>query len=99
GDAQSNLAQIGIPLEAEGTTFPAQATTMQKVETTADINMLYVFPTFPDPHAGLNTTYNGALVGYKGGYNWADYSNPDVDKLLNEAAASSDPDKRADLYM
>ena len=95
---QSNLAEIGITLNAEGMTWPAQAATLQKVETTADINMIYSFPVFPDPHAILNSTFNGALTGAKGGYNWAQYSNPDVDALLNEAASSSDSAKRAELY-
>ena len=78
---------------------PAQAATVQKLDTTSDINMIYSFPTFPDPHAILNGTFNGALVGYKGGYNWSDYENLAVDKLLNDAATSSDQAKRADLYM
>lgn len=95
---QSNLAQIGITLKAEGMTWPAQAATVQKVDTTADINLLYDFPTFPDPHAILNTTFNSALAGYNGGYNWSQYSNPKVDDLLNKAAASSNSGERAKLY-
>lgn len=95
---QSNLAEIGITLKAEGMTWPAQAATLQKVETTADINMIYSFPLFPDPHAILNSSFNGALTGAKGGFNWAQYENPAVDALLNEAAGSSDPAKRAELY-
>jgi len=95
---QSNLAQIGITLKAEGMTFPAQAATLQKLETTSDINVIYSFPTFPDPHAILNTDYNSAFDGFKGGYNWANYANPAVDTLLNDAASSSDQAKRVDLY-
>lgn len=95
---QSNLSEIGITLNAEGMTWPAQAATLQSVETTADINMIYSFPAFPDPHAILNATFNGALTGAKGGFNWAQYSNPEVDALLNQAATLSDPEKRADLY-
>lgn len=95
---QSNLAQIGITLEAEGMTWPAQAATVQEIETTSDINMIYNFPTFPDPHAILNTSFNSALAGHKGGFNWAQYANADVDALLNRAAASADPSERAELY-
>ena len=95
---QSNLAEIGITLKAEGMTWPAQATTVQKVETTADINMIYSFPPFPDPHPILNASFNSALTGSNGGFNWAQYSNKSADALLNEAASSLDPAKRADLY-
>ncbi|RUT32476.1 ABC transporter substrate-binding protein [Arsenicitalea aurantiaca] len=95
---QSNLSQIGINLQAEGMTWPAQAATVTSIETTSDINMLYNFPSFPDPHAVLNTTFNSALSGANGGYNWSQYSNPEVDELLNAAATSSDPEERAELY-
>jgi peptide/nickel transport system substrate-binding protein len=95
---QSNLAEIGITLEAEGMTWPAQAATTAAVETTSDLNMLYSFPAFPDPHAVLNSSFNSALTGVNGGYNWSQYSNPVVDELLNKAAASADQDERAALY-
>ena len=95
---QSNLASVGITLNAEGMTWPAQAATVQDLATTSDINMIYNFPSFPDAHAILNTSFNGALTGYNGGYNWGQYSNPDVDALLNAAASSSDPQERVRLY-
>ena len=38
---QSNLAKVGITLDTEGMTWPAQAATVQKLETTSDINMIY----------------------------------------------------------
>ncbi len=95
---QSNLAQLGIELEAEGMTWPAQAATVQDLATTSDINMIYNFPTFPDPHAILNTSFNSANTGYNGGYNWAQFSNPEVDRLLNEAASLSNQERRAELY-
>ena len=95
---QSNLAELGITLEAEGTTWPAQVATVQKLETTSDLNMIYNFPTFPDPHAILNTSFNSANAGVNGGFNWAQYTNPEVDELLNRAASSSDQAERAELY-
>lgn len=95
---QSNLAQIGIDLVAEGMTWPAQAATTASIETTADINLSYSFPNFPDPHAILNTAFNSALTGVNGGLNWAQYENPEVDALLNQAATSSNAEERAELY-
>lgn len=95
---QSNLAEIGITLQAEGMTWPAQAATVQEVATTSDINMIYNFPTFPDPHAILNTSFNSALAGFNGGFNWAQYANDAVDALLNEAATTAEPEARAALY-
>jgi ABC-type transport system substrate-binding protein len=79
-------------------TWPAQAATVQAIATTADINMIYNFPSFPDPHAILNTSFNSENAGHSGGYNWAQYSNVAVDALLNKAATSANPDERARLY-
>lgn len=95
---QSNLAQIGITLEAEGMTWPAQAATVQDLSTTSDINMIYNFPSFPDPHAILNTSFNSANTGYNGGYNWGQFSNAEIDDLLNTAASSSNQKERSALY-
>jgi len=95
---QSNLGQLGITLKAEGMTWPAQAATMGKLETTADLNVTYSFPAFPDPHAILNTSFNGAFTGLKGGLNWSQYDNPKVNDLLNRAALSADPAERGELY-
>ena len=60
--------------------------------------MIYNFPSFPDPHAILNTSFNTQNTGYNGGYNWAQYSNSKVDALLNKAASSADQSERATLY-
>ena len=79
-------------------TWPAQAATVQDLATTSDINMIYNFPSFPDPHAILNTSFNSQNTGYNGGYNWAQYSNSEVDALLNQAASSADQNERATLY-
>lgn len=95
---QSNLAQIGINLRAEGMTWPAQAATTGAVETTADLNMIYSFPNFPDPHAILNSAFNSAFAGYKGGLNWSQYESAEVTGALDKAASITDPAERAELY-
>ena len=46
----------------------------------------------PDPLAYLRT-----IMGTGGSQNYNDYSNPQVDELLSEAAATADDDKRAAL--
>jgi len=46
----------------------------------------------PDPLAYLRT-----ILGTGGSQNYNDYSNPQVDELLSEAAATADDDKRAAL--
>ena len=46
----------------------------------------------PDPLAFLRT-----IMGTGGSQNYNDYSNPKVDKLLDQAAAASDEEERAEL--
>jgi oligopeptide transport system substrate-binding protein len=48
---------------------------------------------YPDSNNWLNEVFNS-----KSGQNYANYNNPDFDKLVEEAALEPDPAKRLDLY-
>jgi peptide/nickel transport system substrate-binding protein len=56
--------------------------------------MLGWFPDFVDPDTWLSP-FASCLQSPDNGVN---YCNPDMDKLLNDAASASDPAKRAELY-
>ncbi len=53
---------------------------------------------YPDPSGNLLPLFHSANVG-DGGANYANYRNPEVDKLLSEQIHLSDDDKRADLMI
>lgn len=60
-----------------------------------DYDMIFClwFSDFPDPAGNLNSLYP-SNAGGEGGSNAAVYSNKEVDSLLNEELASSDPNER-----
>ncbi|MGE5702409.1 MAG: ABC transporter substrate-binding protein, partial [Clostridia bacterium] len=53
---------------------------------------------FPDPSGNLLPVFHSAYVG-EGGANYANYRNPEVDKLLDEQSKIIDDAKRADLMI
>jgi peptide/nickel transport system substrate-binding protein len=52
---------------------------------------------FPDPDGNLTPLYLSTNAGVAGGSNDAGYSNPDLDKLILAASASTDTNARATL--
>ncbi len=91
---QSNLREIGVSLELEPIAFPTYLQRLTKPETIPQMILLGDFAQFPDPGIML-------IKGYKSdatGTNRPGYSNPEVDKLLDEALATADEAKRCELY-
>lgn len=93
---QQNLAEIGINVKVESmpwaTIFPLLADPDQSPE----FYMFYSAARFADPHGILwETFHSGALgsVGFNNGY-----SNPEFDRLLDEAELTADREARAELY-
>jgi peptide/nickel transport system substrate-binding protein len=48
----------------------------------------------PDPHA----VFHSSQIPGSGGQNWVFYSNPEADRIMDEARQELDPSKRKDLY-
>jgi peptide/nickel transport system substrate-binding protein len=84
------LAQAGIrvtiqPLDSD--TFYATVTANQ---VTYDLALTSWQPDFPSPNANIQPLYESSQIG-NGGYNLARYSNPDVDRMIEDAQATVDP--------
>jgi peptide/nickel transport system substrate-binding protein len=94
---QANFADIGVDLQIESVTFPQYIDLLKSVETSPDIGLIYAFPSNPDPNAVLFINYDSQFVGT--GYNWGNYSNPEVDTLVREAQALTDEDQRCERYV
>jgi peptide/nickel transport system substrate-binding protein len=94
---QANLADIGVDLQIESVTFPQYMDLLKSVDTSPDIGLIYAFPSNPDPNAVLFINYDSQFVG--AGYNWGNYSNPEVDALVREAQGLSDQAARCELYV
>lgn len=93
---QSALREIGVDLTLQTVTFPEYMEQVSTVETTPDLGMIYAFPSYPDPHSVLAINFDSKYIG--GGYNYAAYSNPAVDKLVRDAAVATDQAARCEMY-
>lgn len=91
---QSNLGEIGVDLDLVPIAFPNYLASLRDKKTIPQMMLLEDFPQFPDPGIMLVRGYKSDSIGT----NRAGYSNPDVDKLLDEALGTSDSEKRCDLY-
>ncbi len=79
---QSALTEIGLEVEGMPLAWPAYAELVASPETTPDMAFAYAYPLFPDPNEVLYINYDSAL---RGGSNYAQYSNPELDELVEQA--------------
>ena len=91
---QAQLRKIGIDLQFE---LMERAAFLSDVTTNCDYEItLFMFTAgYPDADYVL---YGRMHSGNIGGTNYLKYSNPEVDVLLDEARASTDPARRKELY-
>ncbi|AJY45953.1 ABC transporter substrate-binding protein [Martelella endophytica] len=94
---QADLEAVGIPVKIETyewNTFLGKVN--PGLEGNADMAEMAWMTNDPDTLPFL--TLRTEAFPDKGGFNSGYYSNPEVDKLLEEARTATDQDKRADLY-
>jgi len=91
---QAALAPLGIDLKLEKL---ANATLRERVgQADYDIAVGSWSPDFADPYMFMNFWFDSKMQGLPG--NRSFYSNPQVDKLVRDAAATNDTAKRIELY-
>jgi len=94
---QYDLAQAGINAQLNPVAF---ATLVESTERrkTAQCSLSGWSQDYPDPSDFLDTMYNGNRITEEGCQNGSFYNNPQVNKLLAEAAACQDPEQRLRIY-
>lgn len=88
---QSQFKKIGINLELTTEAEPTVFNTYNRGEQ----NLANIFWWGVDPEA-LYTLYHSSQIEQS--FNWAHYSNPEVDKLLEQGYVEGDYEARMDLY-
>lgn len=86
---EASLRAIGFKVDVRPVTFSQYLGMISKPDTTPDVAILWDFAPYPSPGPMLNHTWNSANIGTS---NFARYSNPQVDKLLSNGIAATDPD-------
>jgi len=92
-----SLAKIGINVDLKGLVWAEQAAEAKNPDTAPDFFSLYWWPDYADPIDYLYGMFHTSMQG-EFGYNWAYYSNPEVDKILDTATVTPDATKRMDMY-
>lgn len=91
---QSNLREIGVTLNLEPIAFPNWLASLKDINSLPQMMLFEDFAQFPDPGIMLVKGYKSDAIGT----NRTGYSNPEVDKLLDEVMATSDYDARCKIY-
>ena len=87
---QSNLADLGIKLEIQELSPSTWTSTLSNKATAGELSPVVWWPTLRSPWDYLYTQFATAAQG-SAGYNWAYYSNSELDRLLEQGAEEPDP--------
>ncbi|MDR3279315.1 MAG: ABC transporter substrate-binding protein, partial [Synergistaceae bacterium] len=91
---QAQVAELGIKLNIQVMDWGAQLDTLDRGET--DIYRMGWVADYLDADNFLYVLQHSSNIGAKG--NYSRYSNPEVDKLLEDGRVETDPAKRVEIY-
>jgi peptide/nickel transport system substrate-binding protein len=92
----SGAQELGITVKPTPLVWPDMVARAAKAETTPNAMAVYSGTDYVDPDNFLWQAYHSSQAGF-----WAaasHYKNPELDKLLESARATTDKNKRIDLY-
>ncbi|WP_321333373.1 ABC transporter substrate-binding protein [Breoghania sp.] len=93
---KQNLAQVGIPVEIESTDVAGW--NQKTSQWDYDIAFTYLYQN-GDPAIGVDRNYKTSQIAKGNPFNNVEgYSNPEVDKIFDEAAVAFPASKRQELY-
>ena len=94
---QEDLKLVGIHAELKPVSF-AQLIESEERRKTVQCSVAAWSQDYPDPSDFLDVMFNGNRITEEGCQNTSFYSNPEVNKLLAQAATCPDPPQRLRLY-
>ena len=93
---QSDLAEVGVRVRLSPMTFPAYITAVGRNELPFSFTGWTM--DYPDPSNFLETKFHSKMIAAENANNDTGYSNPEVDRLLDEAHRETDHQKRLATY-
>lgn len=93
---QSNLEQLGFVVTQQADPWNRITEIASKVETSPAVNQIFFSPTYPSPDSMFFTQYHSKAAGTWASMEWI--QDAEVDKLIDDARATSDKAKQAELY-
>lgn len=95
---QSYLARVGVRVKLQTMDWPTYIGSLQRPPEQVNHDMaLLGWGPLPDAHHTLNSMFHSSQRP-PASFNIAYYSNPEVDRLIDEAARQLDPERRKELY-
>ena len=94
---QANMADIGITVDIQELSPTAWADMLSNPETANHAFGLVWWPTLKTPFDYMFSIFATGAQG-TAGYNWAYYSNPEFDQLLDQGSVETDEAKRLEIY-
>jgi peptide/nickel transport system substrate-binding protein len=94
---QSNMKDLGITVEIQELSPSAWAGLLSNPDTAEHTYGLVWWPTLATPYDYMWSVFDTAAQG-SNGYNWGYYSNPKLDKLLDQASQDPNDVERKQLY-
>ncbi|MGO4831344.1 ABC transporter substrate-binding protein, partial [Rhizobiaceae sp. 2RAB30] len=93
---QANLEQIGFKVTQQSDPWNRITELASKVETTPAVSQIFYGPTYPSPDSMFFSQYHSKAAGTWMSMEWL--QNPDIDKLIDDARATGDVKKQAEIY-
>jgi ABC-type transport system substrate-binding protein len=87
---QGAWREVGVTVNIE----PMERAAARENRVAGDYDLILLWFSFADPDI-LRAIFHSSNIG---AFNFARYTNPDVDKWLEDASASADPEERKTLY-
>ncbi|MEE3150858.1 MAG: ABC transporter substrate-binding protein [Acidobacteriota bacterium] len=94
---RAGAAELGIRVTAVDIEWDAKVSNYSRPDSSTDIGTIWLFAPGPEAHHFLYSLAHSSQAG-DGGNNFAWYQNPVMDRLLDEAAAATEEDRRCSLY-
>jgi ABC-type transport system substrate-binding protein len=96
---QADLRAAGVEMRISVLSFPTLLPLIQKDKGGAPFTYFGWSADYPDPRGFIETKFHSKQISEDGGsMNDSFYANPELDRLLDEAAVERDVEKRAALY-
>lgn len=93
---QANLEQIGFTVKQEANPWNRVTELATKVETTPAASQIFYSATYPSPDSMFYSQYHSKSAGTWASMEWL--SDPEVDRLIEEARGTGDTAKQVELY-
>jgi peptide/nickel transport system substrate-binding protein len=92
---EQQLGELGITVSQNLNPWPQMVEIQSNPETANDVSFLNQSVATPDPTYLLRSAYSSENHADRGGYNWAFYTNPALDEMLDEVRTIPDAEQRA----